>query len=337
LTTRFPQTLKLLGAGQLSLPMARRLVESTVGLDDAAAVVVQHRVLARAPGQTFSQFAHAVRRAVIAADPRTADEQHTGAAAQRCVRVRPLEHGMAELWTINTADAISAAWTALTQAATKQPSTVQEDGARLVDQRRADALVDLLTRAAASRPGRVPAVQVTVAASTLLGLDDQPGELAGYGPIPPALARAIAADPTGTWRRLVTDEQGRLRDYGRTTYRPPVALADHVRARDGTCRFPTCNRRAPHCELDHILARNEDGTTSATNLHALCARHHHAKHEAGWTVTRHGDTSTEWTSPSGHRYVKPLDTLPVDNTMTIGRASVGRESRIDDDTGPPPF
>jgi hypothetical protein len=248
------------------------------------------------------------------------------------VRVRPLEHGMAELWTINTADAITAAWTALTAAA-KEPSTGHQDGARLVDQRRADALVDLLTGAAASRPGRAPAVQVTVAASTLLGLDEQPGELAGYGPIPPALARAIAADATGTWRRLVTDEQGRLRDYGRTTYRPPAALADHVRARDRTCRFPTCNHRAEHCDLDHALARNHGGTTKDANLHALCTRHHHAKHEGGWTLTRHTDDSTEWTSPSGHHYVKPPETLPVDTTRQHFGGVVG----LDDDVGPPAY
>ena len=37
-------------------------------------------------------------------------------------------------------------------------------------------------------------------ASTLLGLDDDPCELTGYGPIPADLGRRIAAN--GTWRRL---------------------------------------------------------------------------------------------------------------------------------------
>jgi hypothetical protein len=70
--------------------------------------------------------------------------------------------------------------------------------------------------------GRRPQVNVTVAASTLLGIDDQPAELDGHGPIPAVLARALAVDPTGTWRRLLTDDHGRLVDVTSHTYRPPA-------------------------------------------------------------------------------------------------------------------
>ena len=49
---------------------------------------------------------------------------------------------------------------------------------RTMDQRRADALIELafsgLDRVCITQHGRKPAVQVTVALSTLLGLDDQP-------------------------------------------------------------------------------------------------------------------------------------------------------------------
>jgi hypothetical protein len=69
--------------------------------------------------------------------------------------------------------------------------------------------------------GQRPAINVTVSLGTLLGCDDQPAHLDGYGPITAALARRLAADQTGSWRRLVTDENGRLLDYGRKTYRPP--------------------------------------------------------------------------------------------------------------------
>jgi hypothetical protein len=65
-------------------------------------------------------------------------------------------------------------------------------------------------------------------------MDDLPGELDGYGPIPAALARAIAADRSGTWRRLLTDPTGVLTNSSRT-YRPPTELAEFVRARDRTC------------------------------------------------------------------------------------------------------
>src|SRR6266511_2746466 len=73
-------------------------------------------------------------------------------------------------------------------------------------------------------------VQVTMPATMLMGLTEHGAELAGYGPIPAQVARELAAD--GTWRRLLTDPAtGHLLDYGRTTYRPPAALADFIRAR----------------------------------------------------------------------------------------------------------
>jgi hypothetical protein len=50
---------------------------------------------------------------------------------------------------------------------------------------------------------------------------EQPGELDGHGTIPATLARALVADPTGTWRRLLTDDHQRLIDVSAHTYRPP--------------------------------------------------------------------------------------------------------------------
>ncbi|MCF4119749.1 hypothetical protein L1785_02025 [Antribacter sp. KLBMP9083] len=67
----------------------------------------------------------------------------------------------------------------------------------------------------------VPAqVRVTVSAGTLLGLDDAPGVLAGYGPVPAEVARTLAVD--GTWQRLVTDPVTGVR---RTTPPPPTRRA----------------------------------------------------------------------------------------------------------------
>jgi HNH endonuclease/uncharacterized protein DUF222 len=153
--------------------------------------------------------------------------------------------------------------------------------------------------------GQRPAINVTVAIGTLLGYDEQPAELDGYGPISAAMARRIATDPTGTWRRLVTDGTGQLLDYGRRTYRPPANLTDHVIARDTTCTFPGCRRPARLCDLDHREAWDDGGETNADNVAALCPRHHNAKHHAGWQVRRRQDGSREWSSPTGHRYLVP--------------------------------
>jgi hypothetical protein len=79
---------------------------------------------------------------------------------------------------------------------------------RPIEARRADAFVAMFTGAPSvsglPQAHRSPAqIQVTVPATTLLGLTDTPGELAGYGPITAEVARRIAAH--GTWRRLLTD------------------------------------------------------------------------------------------------------------------------------------
>ena len=107
----------------------------------------------------------------------------------------------------------------------------------------------------------------------------QPGELDGYGPIPAELATRLAADPTGTWRRLVTDPHGQLLDYGRTTYRPPQDLADHVITRDQRCRMPGCHRTARRSHLDHITDWNAGGTTSPREpAPTVRTRPHHQTH-----------------------------------------------------------
>jgi hypothetical protein len=147
---------------------------------------------------------------------------------------------------------------------------------------------------------------VTVAATTLLGLDDQPGDLAGYGPIDAETARWIAADSDATWRRLLTDPvSGVLLDYGTRVYRPPQSLARHVRARDPVCCFPGCRQPAECCDLDHGVPYPH-GPTCAPNLIPLCRHHHRAKTLGGWRWQRQGDASIVWTAPTGHQYQVPI-------------------------------
>lgn len=157
-------------------------------------------------------------------------------------------------------------------------------------------------------PGK-PLVQVVVPHSTLIGADEQPCDLVGYGPIPADLARHIAAD--AVWKRLVTDPlSGALLDHGRTTYRPPAALTDFVRARDVHCRSPLCRRRALDSELDHTVPYPL-GPTAAHNLTDGCTLHHHEKHSPGWSVVQHPDGRLTWTTPTGHRYTSdPFDYRP---------------------------
>ena len=252
--TRLPATLDLLERGEINNHHARALAEAIVGLDDPAAAAVEKSVLPKAPEQSLASFTRAIRKAVAAAAPTPAQDEHAEAMSQRRVAHSPRTDAMSEIWMLLPATGAIAFMTAVNALAHR----CGPDDPRTADQRRADAAIqlaiDALTGTSCAELPREhrmrPTVQVSVALSTLLGLDDQPGDLDGSGPIPASVARRIAADPSGTWRRLITDETGRLLDYGRSTYRPPKDLTDHVIARDRTCRFPNCNRQACRCELD---------------------------------------------------------------------------------------
>jgi hypothetical protein len=162
-------------------------------------------------------------------------------------------------------------------------------------------------------PGiRVPKVRidVTVALSTLLGLDDMPGELAGLGPIPAEQARALAAG--GIWRRIVTDPlTGAVLDVGRTRYRPPAPMAEHVMARDQVCAAPGCSVPAHRCDLDHTTEYHgipangapQRGKTSADNLGPLSDWCHRLKTDGGFTLHQVAPGAFVWHTPAGYDYL----------------------------------
>ena len=140
-----------------------------------------------------------------------------------------------------------------------------------------------------------------MAYTTLIGADDQPAHLEGYGPIGAEVARRIAAH--GVWRRLLTDPAtGVVLDLGRRRYLPPPELAEHVIARDQTCRFPTCTRPAEGCDLDHSIPWEQGGTTSAGNLGAVHRGHHTDKTHHGWRLDQPEPGRYIWTAPTGHTY-----------------------------------
>ncbi|SHH53578.1 HNH endonuclease [Jatrophihabitans endophyticus] len=279
LVDRLPATLAMLESGAITGRHAQALVDAVSLLDAGIATRVEQRVLSGAAEQTPAAFRRSVRRAVASCDAAGVEERHERAMIDRRVCVTPTNDGMAELWALLPADGAASLLAALNGVAGRRVAGDE----RTAGQRRADALVGLAAQQLTdpSLPawqGRRPAVQVTVAATTLLGMDDEPAELDGFGPLPASIARAIAADPSGTWQRLLTDPVGQLVDCSRR-YRPAAPLAEFVMARDRTCRFPRCPRPARRTELDHQIPWEDGGTTTADNLECLCSRHHHLKHQ----------------------------------------------------------
>jgi len=172
-------------------------------------------------------------------------------------------------------------------------------------------------------------------------------------------AWALAAG--GTWRRLVTDPaSGTVLDVGRTRYRPSVGLADLVRARDKTCVFPTCQTPASRCDIDHLTAWSQGGTTSLDNLVVLCEAHHRLKHTPGWALTKEQTTGVlSWHTPDKtiyqrhpdgtitrlprrvgpHQHLVPSAVVPADLSQQISPEIINRlnqalDRALDNHTGP---
>jgi hypothetical protein len=116
-------------------------------------------------------------------------------------------------------------------------------------------------------------------------------------------------------------------------YTPSRKLADFVRCRDLTCRFPGCDEPAYRCDLDHTIPYPL-GPTCASNLGCLCRKHHLLKTYWGWLARQLPDGTIIWTAPSGQTYTtypgsrlhfptlcKP--TAPVAQSVIVAQAATG--------------
>jgi hypothetical protein len=108
LCSRFPNAWVALREAELTATHVRVLLDETINLADDACGKVEPAVLARAHQQTVSQFRRSVRQAALSADPRTAEERHEAARAERGTLVRPLADGMAEFIVTGPAEDVEA-------------------------------------------------------------------------------------------------------------------------------------------------------------------------------------------------------------------------------------
>lgn len=299
---------------------------------------------------TTTQVRRWVRRRVLAADPATAARRARREIDRRCVRISWAPDSMARVTAYLSATDAMLVRVVLDAAADAHDA----DDPRTADQRRADTFTSTFRSIADAgvlpcgdalpAKNRVrPHIQVTVGAGTLLGLDDAPAQLAGYGPIPAELARAVAAD--GTWRRLLTDPSGKLLEVGTTRYRPGAVLGAWVRARDVTCTFPGCVRPALGCELDHIDrfgkpdGKGGTGRTTAANLHVACKRHHDLKSQGLWRVQRGvgpDGGGVVWTSRAGITYAIHPQPVWLDRVALLAHTHAPTREP-DPYAGPPPY
>ena len=178
------------------------------------------------------------------------------------------------------------------------------DKVRTMDQLRADILLDILEGTHTRQAGPTGGVHMHVALTTLVGFDDQPADLAGYGPVIADVARQTAKRlHDDEWTFTVTDEAtGKIVCTGTTKRRPTPNQRRQLQARYRHCVWPGCRMPSVDCDLDHNQPHAEGGCRHNHNLAPLCRYHHRIRHNTNWTYRKLPNNNHQWTSPLGHTY-----------------------------------
>lgn len=157
------------------------------------------------------------------------------------------------------------------------PDTEERDQ-RTCEQKQADLVAHWLTCSEGTRTDIRAEIAISISAADLIGLTDSAGFTRGDSEaVPNAWVRELAASEHTLFRRLVLDPLGNVMDTTKLGYQPSEALREALRWRDGTCRVAGCQADVTRTDLDHELAYDRGGTTSAENLRCLCRKHHNMK------------------------------------------------------------
>ena len=225
-----PDTLAALEQGRIDLSRARVIADATGVLDIRTARAVEALVLPQAGEAAWSgpsprAWRERVERAVVRADVDAARRRRERAVQARAVRAWADRNGMGVLQvTAGLAD-IALADRVITDLALARPAQDSAGAPSTMDQRRVDALIDLLRRVGTgAEPPRLPVrrereVGVVLHADTLFRdgpAADDPGVVLGLGapaPLDPrgagGSARAEIAEGASI-RVLLTDGAGHL-------------------------------------------------------------------------------------------------------------------------------
>ncbi|MGH2704358.1 MAG: DUF222 domain-containing protein, partial [Actinomycetota bacterium] len=152
----------------------------------------------------------------------------------------------------------------------------------------ADALVEMARHVGScvaedKRAGPVATVHVSVDHAALLRGHTVAGEICeipGVGPIPVAVAQALAAD--SILLAILTDRAD-VKAVGHMGRTIPAVLRRALEERDPTRVLPGGNNRRD-LEIDHVIPRCRGGQTRLGNLCRLCGRHHLMKTFGGWRL-----------------------------------------------------
>ena len=316
LVGHLPNTISALSTGEISVAHATVIARETAtairnGLSEESIFRVEQTALAHAEFHTPGQVASKVKTTIAKLAPEEFEEVADRARDARRVSCYPEADGMATVIAILPAEDAQTVMKSIEAFILKRNSEDAPEWSTLsADMKRADALTYIASQALSSLADEVQShrrpitISVAIDLQTLMGLAENPGQLAGYGAIPASVARRLAAD--GNWQRFISDPRtGNLLDFGREKYTPPQELIDYLLARDRVCRFPGCRRTGQSSDIDHAQSWETGGETNPANLGLLCRRHHRMKTHGGWSLESNPDGSCLWKSPQGKTFFVP--------------------------------
>jgi hypothetical protein len=289
-------------AGEINLGKASALAELTGNLDDDARRKIEEKVLEKAGKRSTRWLRETARREILRVDPEAAERRRTQRKKERRIEKYASDDGMSWLSFYLPAEKAEAIYRRVNAIA--KGAKTREDP-RSMDEMRADVAMGLLLGASSNVTTRI---EVRVDATTLMGYDDKPGTLSGYGPVSADHARELAGSQDSDWYRVLTAPlTGMVVDYGRIRYRPTIPLREIVNARDRRCCAPDCYVPASQSEFDHTTPfRDPQGKTAYDSTGAACSFHNKLK-ELGWKVLQPTPGHFVWVSPTGRVYDNPPD------------------------------
>lgn len=295
LRERLPKIAAIFATGDIDFRMVAAIINRTSDVDDAAI------------GDLDAALARITPKWMRLSNPKLADRIDCWVAKfdadgvrvppdveeNRYVEVKPTTPGMAGIWAnIHATDAA-----AFDQRLDALAATVCPNDPRTIMQRRNGPVGALAAGAdrlmcgcgspecpAVAAGGAAPVViHVLAEQSTVDGTGTTPGYLPGFG------------DPAGrVHQESGHDRQAQATDPARQQVSARVsasaALAEFIRWRDLTCRWPGCD--ATVCDIDHTTPYPV-GRTHPSNLKQYCRVHHLVKTfycgPGGWTESQSPD------------------------------------------------
>jgi hypothetical protein len=264
----------------------------------------EEALLQKARETSPGKFHHLCRHARHAADPKGYAAEQAELVENRSLTFSIWDDGAIVINGIFDPTGGAAVRSALEPLA--RPSGAGDDRNR--ERRMADALVELSMHALDT--GLVPQhasrrthLQVTTSLETLLGLDGAPAaEMEFALPISAKTVERLACDCTVT--RILLGSDSAVVDVGRAKRVVSGPTRTALNVRDGTCRWPGCDRPASWSAAHHVVHWIRGGGTDLPNLILLCHRHHWMVHEGGWQLVKTDDGQMLSVPPmTGLRYL----------------------------------